>query len=160
MRNMMLAALFISAAIACIGYSQDTASEAAPKVSPTKLFIGQRLADAKKALSERQIEFGEGGFAFAKGDPDEANLFVTIDKNHTYACVYYSKSRSQVSGLHMVFFPSRKHGKVAESWLPATELQLNKDRSYTVTFSPPLTDDELKKLRESRSEPQLPPSNK
>jgi hypothetical protein len=160
MRSILPATVVISAAIASIVYSQRTTREVVAKSCPTKLFIGQPLADAKNALSAQQIEFGEGGFAFAKGDPDQENLIVIIDKNHTHACVYYSKSRSRISGLHLVFFPSRKHGKLVESWLPATELQLNSDRTYSVTFSPSFIEDELRQLEESRTEPQLPPNSK
>ncbi|QDV82263.1 hypothetical protein [Planctomycetes bacterium TBK1r] len=156
MRISMLATVCLFSAICCVGYSQHTTQKTATTGAPAKLFIGQSLADSKKALSDRQVKFGEGGFAFAKGNPDEGNLVVTIDNNHTYACVYYSKSQSVITKLDMVFFPSRRHGKAAESWLPATELQLNDDRSYCVTFAAPLIDDELREMKLGRPASQLP----
>lgn len=150
MRIGIFATALMVTALACVSLSQQTASDTGVQdTTPNTLFVGQALENAKRTLTKQGIEFAEGGFAFAKGDPDRANLIVIIDKNHTYACVHYSKSQSKVTGLQMVCFPSRsRHDKGNESWLPATELQLNNDRTYSVLFSPPLTDDELKKTEE------------
>jgi hypothetical protein len=161
MRITILATALIVTFLACISLSQQTTTGTDLQEAPTRLFVGQSIETAKDALSKHKIEFGEGGFAFAKSDPDRANWIVIIDKNHTYACVHYSKSQSKVTGLQMVFFPSRtNHGKANESWLSATELQLNDDRTYSVRFSPAMTDDELKKAEANRPDPKLPPAGK
>ncbi len=146
--------------IACVAFAQLQKSGNSPVATEAKVFVGQSLDDAKKAMSSRKIDFHEGGFAFAKGDPDESNLIVIIDKSHTWACVWYSKSKSQVTGLAMVFRPSRQAVKPEQSWLPATELLLNEDRSYSVKFKPPLTDEEIKKLEENRPPLQESPINR
>lgn len=92
-----------------------------------------------------------------KETPDRANLSVHIDKNHTYACVYHSKSKSQVTGLDMVFFRSRKFYGADNVWLSATELHLDADGTYSVKFKAPLSDEELRKLEDHRPPSQLPP---
>lgn len=162
MRIGILATALMVTVLACVSLSQQpTRDTGVPNIRANTLFVGQTLEEAKNRLTKQGIEFAEGGFAFAKGDPDRAILIVVIDKNHTYACVHYSKSQAKVTGLRMVFFPSRsQHGKSNESWLPARELQLNTDRTYSVLFSPPLTDDELKKSEENRPKPQLPSFDK
>lgn len=144
MRNASLLTALVAAVATCVAIAQQrTVNEKAP-VLEAKVFVGQALDDAKKAMSSRKIEFNEGGFAFTKGDPDESNLIVIIDKSHAYACVWYSKSKAQVTRLAMVFRPSRTAVMPEQSWLPATELLLNEDRSYSVKFKPPLTDEEIK----------------
>jgi hypothetical protein len=146
MRNATLASALIGATIACPGYAQQRQS-VAPEA---KVFVGQSLEHAKRALASRQIEFHEGGFAFIKRDPDQSNLIAIIDKSHTYACIFYSKSRSQVPGLDVVFFPAQPHTKPSETWLSATELVVHDDRGYSARFSPPPTDEQLKERQKSR----------
>jgi len=158
MRSVGLLTAIAAAIITCMAFAQQRQSV---EVTPSsKVFIGQQLGDAKKAMTRRKIEFHEGGFALVKGDPDESNWIVIIDKSLTYACVWYSKSKSQVTRLSMVFRPHRQAVKPEQSWLPATELLLNEDRSYSVKFKPPLTDEEIKKLEENRTRPQGPPINR
>lgn len=153
----IIATVLLVTMLAFVSFSQQTTTDTdSEDPTPDRLFVGQSLEQAKSILTKRKIEYDEGGFAFAS-DPDHAHLSVVIDKNHTYACVFYSKSQSKVTGLRMVFFPSRtQHVMLNESWLPATELRLNNDRTYAVLFSPPLTDDELKKIEENQPKPQLP----
>lgn len=150
MRNTLLLAALTAAIMVSAAFAQRRTPGNQSVDSETKIFIGQTLADAKKALSGRQIEFGEGGFALRKWSPDGANLFAHIDENHTSACIYYSKSRSQVTRLDMVFSQSRQSNGADRVWLSATELQLNADRTYSVKFKAPLTDEELRKLEEDR----------
>lgn len=140
MRNSLFPAMLAAAITACVAFAQSPKPGNQAVDSPAKIFIGQSLEHAKKALSSRQIEFGEGGFAFVKGDPDQANLYVIIDKNHTYACIFYSKSNSKVTGLNMVFFSSRQNYGADNAWLPATELQIDADRTYSVKFKAPLSE--------------------
>jgi hypothetical protein len=115
-----------------------------------KVFIGQTLEDAKKAMARRNTDFGEGAFDMINGDPDESTLAVTIDESHTSAIIWYSKAMSQVTKLSMLFRPHRQALKPEYSWIPATELVLNEDRSYSVEFKPALTDDDIKKREEKR----------
>lgn len=156
MRNTLLLAALTAAIMASVAFAQRRTPENQSVDSETKIFIGQTVDDAKKALSSRQIKFGEDGFALRQWSPDGANLFAHIDENHTSACIYYSKSRSQVIRLDMVFFQSRQGNRADRVWLSATELQLNADRTYSVKFKAPLTDEELKKLEEDRPRPQSP----
>ncbi|HVX10667.1 MAG TPA: hypothetical protein VHC22_05765 [Pirellulales bacterium] len=147
----------MAAAIAAsAGFAQQRKAGNQAVDTEAKIYIGQSLEDAKKALSSREIGFGEGGFAFVEGDPDRANLNAIIDKNHTYVCIYYSKASSKVTGVDMVFFRSRQNYGADNAWLPATELQIDADRTYSVKFKAPLTDEERKKLEEDRRPPQFP----
>lgn len=157
MRIAGLITAIAAAIVACMAFAQQR--DPANLTPGSKVFIGQPLDNAKEAMTSRKIEFHEGGFALAQGDPDESNLIVIIDKSHTLACVWYSKSKSQVTRLAMVFRPHRQAVKPEQSWLPATELVLNEDRSYSVKFKPPLTDDEIKKTEKDRPPPQVPPIN-
>jgi hypothetical protein len=159
MRNALLPAVSTAAITACVAFAQQPHPGNQAADSEARIYIGQSLEHAKQALSSRQIDFGEGGFAFVKGDPDRANLNVIIDKNHAYACIFYSKAQAKVTGLDLVFFASRENYGADNAWLPATELQLNADRTYCVKFKAPLTDEELKKLKDNRPPAEVP-SNK
>lgn len=159
MRNATLVTAFVAAILTCRAFAQQRNAVDKTPGAEAKVFIGQSLSDAKKAMSSRKIDFNEGGFAFVKGDPDESNLIVIIDKSHTWACVWYSKSKSQVTRLAMVFRPTGQAGKPEQSWLAATEFVLHEDRSYSVKFKPPQTGEEIKKREETRPPPRYPPSH-
>lgn len=59
----------------------------------------------------------------------------------------------------MIFFPSREaHDKSRESWIPATEIVLHADTSYTVRFSKPLTIAQLREAEANRPKSQIPSS--
>lgn len=154
----IIATVLLVTMLACVSFSQQTTTDTdLEDPTPDRLFVGQSLEQVKSILTKRKIEFDEGGFAIAYVDPDRTHLSVTIDTNHTYACIHYSKSLTKVTNIQLVFFPSRtQHTRTNESWLFARELQLNNDRTYAVLFSPPLTDDELKKIEENQPKPQLP----
>jgi hypothetical protein len=127
----------------------------------SSVFVGQSLDAAKHALNGQEITFGEGGFSFAMVDPDQSNLYINIDPNHATACAFYSKSTAEITGIQIAFFPSRKQrSKSGETWVQANEIRFNNDRSYSVTFAPPLTEDELTRLESTAPQlqlPQLPP---
>jgi len=154
MRRAILLAAVAAPVAACVAFAQQQAHVDAMPVS--KVFVGQPLADATNALSSKNVEFHEGGFAFVQGDPDESNLVASIDGNHALACVWYSKSKAKVTRMAMVFRPHRRAPKSEQSWLAATELVLNEDRSYAVKFKAPLTADELRKLEANQPPPAYP----
>jgi len=162
MRNFMLATMVIVGVFSYASLSRLSGSDDMPHDSTAnRVYIGQSIEDAKRIFAKQGIEPSERVFAFPKVDPDLEHLIVIIDKNHTSACVHYSKAQSKVTRLQMIFFSSRRQpSKSSESWLSATELQLNDDRTYSVTFSPPLTDDEIRTAEENSPPPQLPPFGK
>ena len=104
-----------------------------------------------------RIGAGEGGLALALTDPDRSNLFFTLDKDHTNVAVFFSKSSRMVTGIELIIKPSLRSPRITHSWLAAKRVQLNADRSYSVRFAPPLTDEEREELRKNRPEPQYPP---
>jgi hypothetical protein len=107
-----------------------------------RVFVGQSLQAAKDALTNCGIKFGEAGFALAKTDPDRSNLFFNLDPDHTDVCAYFSKSSSTITGISLVFYPARKQrSKSGEAWISANEIILRKDRSYSVTFTTPITEE-------------------
>jgi hypothetical protein len=160
MRNAILLTALVTPILACVAFGWQRNPENKALGSEAKVFIGQSLDDAKKAMSSRKIEFGAGGrFAFSKGDPDHDYLSLVIDKSHTLACIWYSKSKSQVIGLSLVFRPFLQATKGEYTWLAATELVFHEDRSYSVKFKPPLTDEERRKVEASRPPLQHPPNN-
>lgn len=127
-----------------------------------RVFVGQSLETATNVLKSRGIKFGEGGFAFARTDPDRSNLVFNIDPNHADVCLYFSKSKSTITGISLVFYPSRKQrSKSGEAWISANEVLLLENRSYSVIFTTPITEEELKRVEDNvpKSQyPQLPPS--
>ena len=127
-----------------------------------RVFVGQSLEAATNVLESRGIQFGEGGFAFARSDPDRSNLVFNLDPNHADVCVYFSKSKSTITGISLVFYPARKQrSKSGEAWISANEILLLQNRSYSVTFTTPITEEELKRAEDNvpKSQyPQLPPS--
>lgn len=127
-----------------------------------RIFVGQSLEDATNVLKNRGIKFGEGGFAFARIDPDRSNLYFNLDPNHADVCAYFSKSKSTITGISLVFYPARKQrSKSGEAWISADEVLLLQNRSYSVTFTTPITEEELKRAEDNAPKnqfPQLPPS--
>lgn len=123
------------------------------------VYVGQSIEDTKSALEKRGIEHGEGGFAFEKGDPDQSNLFAIVDSKHVSVCIYYSKSKSQVTGLDLVFSPGRRFGKLYESWVSAKKLVLHEDGCYAVLFNPPATHEKPQPVKSKKAESQLPRSS-
>jgi hypothetical protein len=116
--------------------------------------VGDSIQQTKAKLRAVKLLFGEGGFAFVARE-DEANLYCVIDENHTYAAIFYSKSRQIVTRISLVFFPSKEvHGKYTESWLDAQSIGFEPDGSYRVHFSPPRKPRPAGKA----TVPQLPPS--
>lgn len=47
-----------------------------------RVFVGQSLEAATNVLKSRGIQFAEGGFAFARSDPDRSILVFNLDPNH------------------------------------------------------------------------------
>lgn len=137
-------------------------AQEASRESNDRLFVGQSLESATNALKNRGIKFGEGGFAFARTDPDLSNLFFNLDPNHADVCVNFSKSKSSITGISLVFYPARKQRwKSDEAWISADEILLLQNRSYTVTFTIPITEEDLKRFEDSAPKNQLmqlPPS--
>jgi hypothetical protein len=127
-----------------------------------RIFVGQSLEDATNVLKNRGIKSGEGGFAFARIDPDRSNLYFNLDPNHADVCAYFSKSKSTITGISLVFYPARKQrSKSGEAWISADEILLLQNRSYSVTFTTPITEEELKRAEDNAPKnqfPQLPPS--
>jgi hypothetical protein len=127
-----------------------------------RVFVGQSLEAATNVLKNRGIKFGEGGFAFARTDPDRSNLYFNLDPNHADVCAYFSKSKSTITGISLVFYSSRKQrSKSGETWISANEIILRQDRSYSVAFTIPKTAEELDRAEANAPKsqyPQLPPS--
>jgi hypothetical protein len=132
--------------------------------APETIAIGQSLDGAMEILRRRGVEFGEGHFSFTNVGPDNAFLHITLNPNHSTVCLTYSKSRRIVTGLSMVFIPSRLSGsKIKESWVSARAIFLYPDTTYAVHFTKPLTLEELnereaiirRKLAEPPSMPQI-----
>jgi hypothetical protein len=136
---------------------QRGGASVAQRSQPYRIAVGQSLDDTCAILKARSIEFGEGGFAFALGDPDRSNLHFQLDEDHTSVCVFFSKSKQVVTGISLVFFPSRREqSKTTRTWVAATEVLLHEDRSYSVRFSKPLTAEELRKREAAQPKSQIP----
>ncbi|WP_339742090.1 hypothetical protein [uncultured Rubinisphaera sp.] len=114
--------------------SNQTSAE---KPEPSMIFVGQSVANAKNSLEAQNIVHGEGGFAISKTDPDQFNLFAILDDEHISVCIFYSKKKSQVTDLFIIFKPSKKSGRVNHFWMSAKKIVLNQDGSYWVHFDPP-----------------------
>ena len=125
---------------------------------PQSIAIGQSLDSVTGILKQHRIEFHEGGFSFAQGDPDVSHLGFTLDEDHTRVCASYSKSKQEIVGLVLIVFPARAaQAKAYQSWLPATKIILHPDRSYAVQFAKPLTLEEIKEREANRPRSQFPP---
>lgn len=151
-------------AVKLLGFGSSDAQETE---EPRKIFVGQSLDEAVDVLERSGIAHGQGGFAFAMVDPDQTNIWAGLDINHCTAAIFYSKSKSKITGIQLFYFPGRKlRRKTNESMVQATEVVLHQDRSYSVHFSTPLTEEQLlqqEKLQAVRASvpakmPPLPPS--
>jgi hypothetical protein len=132
------------------------------RIDNDRIFVGQSLEAATNVLKNRGIKFDEGGFAFARTDPDRSNLYFNLDPNHADVCASFSKSKSTITGISLVFYPARKQrSKSGEAWISANEILLLQNRSYSVTFTTPITEEELKRAEDNALKnqyPQLTPS--
>lgn len=142
------------------GQEKETATD---RAHTQRVFVGQSLQDAMDALRNCDIKFGErDGFAFARTDPDRTHLYFNLDPNHADVCAYFSKSKSTITGISLVFYPSRKlRSKSGDAWVSAKEIVIKRDRSYSVTFAAPITAEDLRRVEErtpTNQFPQLPPS--
>lgn len=98
---------------------------------------GESVADVRRALAAQKME-RDGVFALRMDDPDEAHFGILLDREHTWACVFYSKSKQTVTRISMIFTPSRTSGKAAHSWIQAGSVIIHEDGSYTVHFAAPV----------------------
>lgn len=146
-------------AVKLLGFGSSDAQKAE---EPRRIFVGQSLDEAVDVLKRSEIAHGQGGFAFAMVDPDQTNIWAGLDINHCTAAIFYSKTKSKITGIQLCYFPARKlRSKLAESMVQATEINLHRDRSYSVRFSAPITEEQLlqqEKLQAARASlpPQLP----
>lgn len=129
-----------------------------PQTRPAAIHVGQNLDSALAILSQQKIEVSEGGFAFPKLNPDQSNLVFNVDANHTTVCAFFSRSQRKITGLSIVFSPSRKtHRKSNESWVKARELYLFSDSTYAVRFDKPISKTELDRIEAKQPKSELPP---
>lgn len=159
-RNILMKTLCAIAVLGGLTLAQQHSGRSDdPGNEPAKVYVGQTLDGLSEILAVRKIRYSEGGFAFAKGDPDQSNLLFRLDENHTWVCAFFSKSRVRITGLTMVFFPgTTAHDKASESWIPATEVLLYPDRSYAVHFAVPLTSEQLRNAEANRPPDKYPPA--
>ncbi len=152
--------------------SQERNGAHAPATSlaESSIAVGQSLDDALAVLSAAKIEHYEGKFskAYVLGpddDPNEVELLIKdrsnvtfeLDENHTTACVHYSTSERAVTDIELLIVPYRRATKLNHTWLRATELRLHGDRSFTVRFSRPPTEEEREQHRRRMAFFQLVP---
>lgn len=154
--------LVIAVVFGGIALAQQNSQVTAPS-KPKSIFIGQSLKSVSAILNQQGIEFGEGGGQFSygvgPGAKDISHLSFTLDENHTHVYAFFSKSKQVVTGLDVVFVPSRKNAyKGSQSHLSATELILYPDTSYAVHFSRPFTKEELDEAEANRPKEELPKS--
>lgn len=131
-------------AVLCFTVAADDSTAQKAKPSPphsalsNRIFVGQSLHEAVRILQDREIKFQEGGMARVMEDEDISYYVFTLDENHTIVVLDFSKSKNEVKGITMTFFPHRKAMyKAARSLLDATALSINVDGSYTVRFARP-----------------------
>lgn len=154
--TLLLAAIVFSG----LALAQQNQSRQQSKPSkPKSITIGQSLESVSEILKSHGIEFGEGGGEFAQAE-DVSHLSFSLDLNHTHAYVLFSKSKQTITGLDIVFVPSRKNQyKGSQSHISATELVLYSDRSYAVHFSKPPTREELEEAEANLPKEEVPKSN-
>lgn len=147
------AALILVVMAASEGIAQQT-KNGFPKPDTTGVIaVGQSINEALHSLRTRNIQFGEGGMAMVVSE-DTSYYTFTLDENHSYATIYFSKSKNEVFAIEMTFFPHRTaQYKSIRSIVPATRLVLNEDGSYDVRFARPPTPEEVRR-REAEAESQ------
>lgn len=141
--------LFLMAIVLAAGVSESVAQKtksAAPySQSSRRIFVEQQVEQALQVLRSRNIGFNEGGMAMVI-DEDTSYFTFTLDENHAFACLLYSKSSGKVSRISMCFFPHRELvQKMYRSWLDAEELRIHPDGGYTVHFAKPPAMEEVRR---------------
>jgi hypothetical protein len=139
---LLLAATSLSARV----QHHDPPANEKDREDAARLFLGQPLEEVKRILGNAKLDWIEGGFELHIPDRDESAGAFTLDNEHTSVCLFYSKSKQVVTGIQMVFIPSRAaECKLNRSWISASQLQLHDDGSYSVTFIAPQSSDNGKK---------------
>lgn len=136
-RHVLLAVTVIF--VVGIGKAAAQKSETTPPQSNgnSKIFVGQSIERAIELLRGRNIAFGEGPLAIAL-DEDSSYYTFTLDQNHTFVFLSFSKNNGKVDGIAMVFFPDgERRQKAYRTWVTANELGLHLDGSYSVHFAKP-----------------------
>jgi hypothetical protein len=111
---------------------------------PETFTIGQSIDAAAEMLRRRGIEFHEGFGDVIVSNDDLACLNFRLDADHTSVELCFSKTRRTITGLRLVFYPSRlAHSKSTESNISAQALFLYPDTTYAVHFSKPASLEEL-----------------
>lgn len=140
----------------------STAVAAAQKVQavqekPLNIYIGQSLDEVVQVLRQRKLEFHEGGLEISAPDPDQSSLTFTLDHNHAYAHVFFSKSKRVTSGIWLDFFPARTaQWKSSRSTVTALDIVLYPDSTYSVRFAKPLTLEQLLQAEANRPQSVYP----
>ena len=152
--------LLVGIAVGGFLVAQQTSGVTLPlPPEPMRISIGQSLESVVAILRKQGLEPREGGFEFSQGDPDQSYLHFTLDEDHTVACAFFSRSRQSITGLSMLFFPSRTaQFKANQSWISASSIVLYPDTTYAVHFLKPLTPDQLRAAEASRPKSQYPGS--
>jgi hypothetical protein len=136
--------LMFTLLVAGIEYSVAQKTNSAEPIAKPKerIFIGQQVADSLQVLRSRQIAFEEGGMATSVNENTSYYTF-TLDQNHVHVCLAYSKSKKEISGISMIFFPHRRNQvKSALTWIAATEVAIRPDGTFVVHFAKPTTAEE------------------
>lgn len=133
---------------------------------PETFTVGQSIDAATEILRRRGIEFHEGFGDVIVYNDDLACLNFRLDADHTAVKLCFSKTRRVVTGVTLVFYPSRPaHSEMTESNISAQSLFLYPDTTYAVHFSKPQSPEALNrrdaaiKQRTSEYPPAITPKN-
>jgi hypothetical protein len=140
-------ATFTTATLLVIGAQKAAAQKFGTAKSDShasyRISLGQPIEDVLQSLRRRKLELAEGTLATVL---DECNSYytLTLDENHAFACLFYSKASRKVSRISICFYPHRNmQQKTYRSWLQANSLRIHADRSYSVDFAKPQPTEEL-----------------
>jgi hypothetical protein len=110
------------------------AFDKAPRTQTRTIEIGQQLADAKKLLRDRDIDYENSRLELGSTDKDWDHFSFELDEDRTYVAVGFSKSRGTITSVLVVMGVA--HGKKYQVDMAAKSITLEDDGSYIVHFLP------------------------
>lgn len=148
----------LTAATGFIGFafgmiSQDTTADKRLATSPTStISVGDNINVARKIFIDQDVAHGRTAFSFARGPEDEDYITANIDPAHMTLCLWFSKTNQDIIRIQVLISPWPRQGKAANTWLPVTSYQVNRDGTFVLSFPKPPTISEIEERRKKLME--------
>jgi hypothetical protein len=106
-----------------------------PKGQPA-IRVGGSIKAATEAFRKAGKEFHPGGMSILKLPDDEDYYCCTLDEEHAFIAVFFSKSSEKITSIAARLFQQKKRATGTDVWIDAKNVTLHEDGSYSIHFLP------------------------